>query len=825
MEIDFDKLLGDDESAPTNPRDIFLTLDKSPDFSFLRDIQADVLDAWYEQPDRRDSVIKLNVGSGKTLVGLLILKSSLNAGVGPAVFICPDNFLVEQAVAEAQRLGIEVTTDANDLSFRSGAKVLVTNVYKLFNGKSVFGVGKAGERIEIGAIVIDDAHACLQAIMEQFRVRLPNTHPVYEWILKNFGPALKRQSSYAHLSIVSGDSQYYQEVPFWNVQEQADALLKVMHDNRETDELKFTFPFIADVLPLSRIVISGKEAEITPMCPPTDLVNSFRNAKRRIYMTATLSDDSILVTHFGAQADKLTAAITAATLQAMGERMIIMPQEINPDITLPTVKGMLSKVAQEHNVVVIVPSKRVADDWADVANQTLMGEAVSQGVAKLKEKHVGLTVLVNRYDGIDLPKDACRLLAIVDLPEAASLLDRVDTSILGSSTIGLRRQIQRIEQGMGRGVRSTDDHCAVVLFGAKLTERLLSKDGREMLTPATQAQLALSRQLAKQMGGATIDDIHSVIKKCLERDKAWVAASKKALLKATKQPGLNLDVGQIALKKAFDEARYGEHTKAAVTLTDAANGTSDESYKAWLKVRIAEMTNFFDRAEAQRILQSAYRLNRNAMRPVDGVSYEKLTAQKGGQAIAVQAFFRDRFLETPERILFAQSLSDALVFEPDAADKFEQAILDFGSAIGITSQRPEKQLGEGPDNLWRMRDGRFLVIECKNGSTSTHGISKAELGQLEQADTWFQERYGNTEEHIPVIIHPLEYLGPHATAPKGLRVISTNRLELMRQALVSFVKAISVESVLTNEMRIKEALETHKLTESLFLGTFSVGLK
>src|SRR6202034_850144 len=127
---------------------------------------------------------------------------------------------------------------------------------------------------------------------------------------------------------------------------------------------------------------------------------------------------------------------------------------------------MMIEVAKEHNVVVIVPSKRASEEWADVANQILIGDAVSEGVAKLKKKHVGLTVLVNRYDGIDLPKEACRLLPIIDLPEAASLIDRVDATILGDSAIGLRRQVQRIEQGMGRGVRSTDDYCAVVLFGA-----------------------------------------------------------------------------------------------------------------------------------------------------------------------------------------------------------------------------------------------------------------------------------------------------------------------------------------------------------------------
>ena len=46
MEIDFEKLIGQDDEKPTNPRDIFLTLDKSSEFSFLRDIQSDVLDAW-----------------------------------------------------------------------------------------------------------------------------------------------------------------------------------------------------------------------------------------------------------------------------------------------------------------------------------------------------------------------------------------------------------------------------------------------------------------------------------------------------------------------------------------------------------------------------------------------------------------------------------------------------------------------------------------------------------------------------------------------------------------------------------------------------------
>jgi hypothetical protein len=146
-------------------------------------------------------------------------------------------------------------------------------------------------------------------------------------------------------------------------------------------------------------------------------------------------------------------------------------------------------------------------------------------------------------------------------------------------------------------------------------------------------------------------------------------------------------------------------------------------------------------------------------------------------------------------------------------------VLDLGKAIGILSQRPERELGEGPDNLWRLRDGHFLIVECKNGSVSTNGISKTEL---EQAMTWFHNRYGETEAGLPVIIHPLDYVGPQASAPEGLRIIDSKKLTLLSKTFVNFVKAIAAEAALANETKIKEALHTHKLAENLFLSTYSV---
>lgn len=57
----------------------------------------------------------MNTGSGKTVVGLMILQSCLNEEKGPAVYVVPDKYLVTQVCAEARRLGIQTATDRDDI--------------------------------------------------------------------------------------------------------------------------------------------------------------------------------------------------------------------------------------------------------------------------------------------------------------------------------------------------------------------------------------------------------------------------------------------------------------------------------------------------------------------------------------------------------------------------------------------------------------------------------------------------------------------------------------------------------------------------------------
>lgn len=807
MAVKFDDLLDEDEAAVIDPRDIFLTLTRDKKFAFPRDIQTEVMKAWFAQRDNPDTVIKLNVGSGKTLVGLLLLQSSLNEDVRPAIYIAPDKQLVDQVLAEAKTLGIDATDDPRDPAVQSGESIAVTTVHRLFNGKSIFGVGSEGIKLRIGAIVIDDVHACIATINEQFRITLPNTHPAYQAIYKLVEGDLRRQSHSRFLDLANGDPQAVMEVPFWTWLDHQHDILAALHAHKTDDELMFAYPLLKDILLQCRCIISGQKLEIEPFCPATDLIMAFSKAKRRVYMTATLADDSVLVTHFAADPQKLVAPIVPVSSQSMGERMILMPQELNPELSGDKIKALLVELAKKENVVVIVPSKPASADWKDVADQILLADNVVDGVAKLRQKHVGLTVLVNRYDGIDLPHDACRVLVIAGLPEVTSYTELTDMPVLINSQSGLRRQMQRIEQGMGRGVRSNDDYCVVLLVGAKLTARVKSPDGAAFLTPATQAQLELSRKMAKQLTNVDIKGLKEVIHQCLDRDPNWVKVSKKALLKATAQTSLTIDPKSIGVRAAFDGSRAGDH-KAAVEVLRKAINAADDDEKAWLLQKAASIEHNINPAEAQKMLLTAYRKNPNVLRPLEGVAYQKLSPHAGAQAAAVQSFHKGRFLESADRLLYANQLIDDLVFQEVPADRFEGAIDSVAEFIGVKGQRPEKLFGEGPDNLYALQDGSFLVIECKNNVTSDNGISKTDAGQLGQALTWFSAKYP-AATGTPVMIHPHRNLGPGATAIAGMRVITEEELKKLRKSLDGFAKALSDPDTLNDIKKIKGLIDSY----------------
>ena len=106
--------------------------------------QGEMLKAWHARRKDRDIIMKMNTGSGKTLVGLLMLQSLLHEEIGSVLYLCPTKQLVEQVYQTARELDLVAVTDGptTDLphEFLNSEAIYVTTFKKLFNGRSVFGI-------------------------------------------------------------------------------------------------------------------------------------------------------------------------------------------------------------------------------------------------------------------------------------------------------------------------------------------------------------------------------------------------------------------------------------------------------------------------------------------------------------------------------------------------------------------------------------------------------------------------------------------------------------------------------------------------------------
>jgi hypothetical protein len=579
----------------------------------------------------------------------------------------------------------------------------------------------------------------------------------------------------------------------------------------------------AGLLPICQAVFTAEVLEIKPPLPPVGLIESFASAKRRVYLTATLADDSVLVTHFDAGPEAARRPITPVSAADLGDRMILCPEEINPALWESEIQDAISDLADEVNVVVLVPSRRRADQWEDRADLVTAADGMEDAVARLQSgEHVGLVVLINKFDGIDLPDDACRVLVIDGLPEAYGGIDRREAVILGESDAMVSRQLQRIEQGMGRGVRSADDYCAVLLLGAKLTQLIADPANLARFGPATCAQLELSRRVTQQLDGASMGEIVEAVRQCLNREPGWISASRQALAGITYGPA-RLDPVAVRRRAAFNHAATGQYRPAAEEISAAIEEADDDRVKGWLKEQLATYTQPINPARAQQILAGALKLNPRVMRPLAGVSYSRLSPA-ADQARAAAEYLAAHYADRNSLIVGVDAVLEDLVLDPERTSEFEDAMEQIAWHLGFTAQRPERDTGNGPDVLWSVGSLRYLVIECKSGATADQ-IWRSAAAQLAHSMSWFTEQYDTTCQATPLLVHKVNMLERNASAPPSTRIITAGKLEELRSAIRGAAAALGDAGNWDDLDAVAAQLSHNKLTGTSITATYTVAAR
>lgn len=508
------KLSVTSKNKAIEPREIFMSLPaKDKQYEYPRDVQSEVWNKWYVRRDSKNTIIKMNTGSGKTVVGLMILQSCLNEGKGPAVYVVPDNYLASQVCREAGKLGILAVTDRDHYNYTENKAILVIPIHQLVNGRSVFGMRRSSN-YPIGSILLDDVHTCLDTITSQFSLRIPYEHELYGKVIRIFSDTWKGYDNNSFIDIVElKDPQKDFLLPFWIWQEKESEVYSVLkqYDSDENPFIFFNLPLLSECMSFCNCMVTARSIEIMPKGIHMAKIASFENATRRIFMSATLADDSVFVSALGLQGESMAGIITPDKANDIGDRLILFPQHLNSKITDDEIKEKVKALSEQFNIIVIVPSYERAVFWDETEENIVTKDNIEGTIAQLKQGHVGMRILINRYDGIDLPDDACRLLVIDGLPPLRSEYDKYVQSINPSSSLLLREQMQRIEQGMGRGVRSNSDSCCVVLMGSKLADVLLRDKGTSFFSNATLEQYQLSKELwellMQENSEPSVDDI------------------------------------------------------------------------------------------------------------------------------------------------------------------------------------------------------------------------------------------------------------------------------------------------------------------------------
>ncbi len=697
--------------------------------------QVDALQKWHAARAKEDISVEMNTGGGKTLVGLLIA-TSLARELGKMVlYASPTKQLVEQTAARARECSIETATYyggvwANEDIAASATGPCLTTHQALFNGLSIF-----RER-DLGAIVLDDAHAAGGVIRECFTLGVARSTPMYDDITKLFRPYFNRSGYQLTFDeVVSGGNRELLFVPLFESSKHAQIMQETLVKGGVGDakETKFAWAHLKDHLDRGVILINHDRLEIAPACAPTEHTLFFRKGIRRVYLTATLPSPIEFYRTFGV----LPETIRPVGRLGEAQRVFLAAPGADDDQQRESAKILLA----DRKALILTASNAIAAEWTDIASQFSTTDGHDRIESFAQAKSPEKLVMAARYDGVDLPGDACRILVLDGLPRGEALLPRYLNETLHIEVVRAATTAIRFVQAVGRIFRSNTDHGAVVLVGTALQHWVASPANRAYLPALLQQQLDLAFEIDRKIrsGEFTAADI---LDELLKGTRSWDEFYRENIgqfgTKAVQTPPAWL-TDAIKLERAAHRLLWsGDFGGAAGLYAEAAGGAAqhDADLAAWdrhFEGYCWERAGKGDLSAAAYLAAANQRgsLGRpklqNTMKPV----------QVEGSATRQARAIADRVRERGAKALLrAKSLIDDLAFGP-STNLAEQALRDLGELLGLEASRPDKEKRKGPDVLWlAVDDASGWGFEAKTDKKERSNYTKDDTAQVHEHRQW-----------------------------------------------------------------------------------------
>lgn len=711
--------------------------------------QGDVIRAYAEEHQNTpDLALELPTGTGKTLPGLLIGEWVRRKAAEPVVYATPTKQLARQVAATAEREGVPVAiltgsakfwAPAEEASVESGEAIGITTYSAIFNSSPKLPVPRL--------LIFDDAHAGEQFVGNEYGISI-RRYDDEDSYLKVLG-ALKPFLSGLLIQRLEGepDPGAHHQVRLILPAVIQEALIELDAALAGLPEpYSYKLSMIRSGLAACCVYLSYGGIQIRPMIPPTYKNHIFTRAKQRIYLSATLGSGGELERAFG-RAEIIRMPLRAKTPPRSGRRLFIFPDLIKGGDAI----GLTERIIGLTNKALVLSQDTVAN--AEAAATILAGDDVpvmgrdnleQQGLESFARAPVAVLGLANRYDGLDLPGDDCRIVVLDGKPDAVGLQERFLSERVQAHAALAERLRTRIVQGAGRCTRGPNDYAVVVVLGSDIMKYFSRTENLRALEPELQAEVEFGWRNSKS---ADPGEVLENIKVFLEHGPDWREQGESAMAEFRQDavkiepPGTDA-LGEAALLEveawqlAFESDWIGASAKLqeAVPLVGPA---ATRGYRSLLLYLAGVWLHLGARDETQR--SCARQLIRQAVLAADRSTWLKEMPELPGtegvplvseDIVAVnQVVARLRGKLKSKQINFALAeMQEALT--QDEATRYERGLATLGSFLGAESLKPE---GPGRcDSAWVWDTAMWITIEAKS---EEHSDGLLPLKDVRQANT------------------------------------------------------------------------------------------
>lgn len=530
----FKKVSHSDISAET-PEALFRDL-RNRQVQGLLSHQADLLREYCKSEflDSADVALQLPTGSGKTLIGLLIAEWQRRKFDKKVVYLCPTRQLVHQVVNQSiNQYGIKANAFTGSQSnyfpnikseYINSETIAVTTYSALFNTNSFFK--------DSDILIFDDAHSSENYIAKYWSLSIERYNPKHKTLYDNLITVLDKAISQSHKSriISEDDSTWVEKVPSPILSDLIPELVQLLDENiKQTSDLQYPWSVLRDHLCACNIYITSRNILIRPVIPPTHTHKPFANVKQRIYMSATLGEGGELERITGVEKMSRLPIPQGWQKQGDGRRLFLFPERSHSEKDTQNI--VMSMIKSTERTLVLVPDERTEQKFKKSVEKignykTFNASEIEKSKECFVKESKAVAVVANRYDGIDLPDNECRLLVVNGLQQAVNLQERFLVTRMPAAILYRDRILTRTIQAVGRCTRSATDYAAVIILGQELNNFFLTKEKRSLLHPEIQAEVEFGIEQSKN---TTEEDYPDYFRMLLEHQDEWNDAETEIL--------------------------------------------------------------------------------------------------------------------------------------------------------------------------------------------------------------------------------------------------------------------------------------------------------